>query len=65
MKKKLTSAPILGFPDWKSNEMFRLYTDASKDFLGSAIYLSAVGSSDSYLVLAKNSTVSKNLKTKS
>ena len=37
MKKKLTSAPILGFPDWKSNEMFRLYTDASKDCLAAIV----------------------------
>ena len=30
MKQKLINPPILAFPDWKSNEKFRLYTDASK-----------------------------------
>ena len=30
MKEKLMNPPILAFPDWKSKEKFRVYTDASK-----------------------------------
>ena len=29
VKRKLTEAPILAFPRWKSEEPFNLYTDAS------------------------------------
>ena len=42
-----------------------VYSDASRDFLGSAIYLCVVNSSKSHLILTKNAMVSKNLRTKS
>ena len=42
-----------------------VYADASREFLGCAVYLNEVNSSKTNLILAKNSVLSKNLRTKS